>query len=91
MQQAQTTNHSWCLFLRSLRGVGPYGPEAKSHGLVTSQAAVFGGGHPLSVPRSCGTEPEGPPTTAAEVAQTFRQSLQKNHQERSGPFVHIIP
>ena len=45
----------------------------------------------LSVPRSCGTEPEGPPTTAAEVAQTFRQSLQKNHQERSGPFVHIIP
>ncbi|UCG20813.1 MAG: hypothetical protein JSU80_14065, partial [Deltaproteobacteria bacterium] len=38
--------------------------------------------------RFCG--PEGPPTTAAEVAQTFRQSLQKNHKERPGPFVLYI-
>ncbi len=76
------------LFLRSLRGVGPYGPEAESRGLVTSGAAVGGGRHPLPVSAFGG--PGAPPLTAAEVAQTFRQSLQNKHKECPDGFVSII-
>ncbi len=71
--------HSLYLFLRS-----------ESHGLVTSGAAGFGGRRPLPVPRSCGTGPGAPPPTAAEVAQTFRQSLQNKYKECPGGFVSII-
>jgi hypothetical protein len=62
----------------------------ESHGLVTSSAAVCGGRRPLPVPRSCGTGPGAPPPTAAEVAQTFRQSLQNKHKECPDGFVSII-
>ena len=62
----------------------------ESHGLVTSGAAVGGGRRPLPVPRSCGTGPGAPPPTAAEVAQTFRQSLQNKHKECPAGFVSII-
>jgi len=66
-----------CLFLRS-----------ESHGLVTSGAALAGGRRPLPVSAFGG--PGAPPATAAEVAQTFRQSLQKNHKECLSLFVSMI-
>jgi hypothetical protein len=71
--------HSFCLFLRS-----------ESHGLDTSGAAVSGGA-PSLVPRFCETGPGYPPATAAEVAQTFRQSLQNKHKEWPRGLVTIIP
>ena len=64
--------------------------RSESHGLVTSGASVCGGRRPLPVPRSCGTGPGAPPPTAAEVAQTFRQSLQNKHKECPDGFVSII-
>jgi hypothetical protein len=54
------------VFLLSFRGSG----------LVTSNAAVGGGRHPLPVP-ACGG-PGAPPPTAAEVAQASHQSLRRN-------------
>jgi len=62
------------VFLLSFRGSG----------LVTSNAAVGGGRHPLPVPRSCRTGPGAPPPTAAEVAQASHQSLRRNTRKDKG-------
>jgi hypothetical protein len=60
------------VFLLSFRGSG----------LVTSNAAVGGGRHPLPVP-ACGG-PGAPPPTAAEVAQASHQSLRRNTRRPEG-------
>jgi hypothetical protein len=46
VDDVEITMDSWCFFFRSLRGVGPYGLEAESHGLVTSSAAAMRGKAP---------------------------------------------
>jgi hypothetical protein len=72
--------HSLCFLLRS-----------ESHRLVTSNPAVAGEGAPLPVPASAALRrARGSPATAGEVAQIFRQSLQKNHKGCSSRFVSII-